>query len=436
MKGFGRAGDGRIVTEYTVKFVDGGDVTEKTVPVGACAAAPVAPQKDGYVFSGWWVDQDYSAKFNLQNVVTSDMTLYAKWVKEYDYPNDKKLFNYGKQPGLRDESAWKSAPLAFKGTMFDVKDGTISWNEDSKEWKAEYQTSFSVTTLAGTYTEDGTMTLVEDSTGGFAKDDIPAIQAVLAGLLSGNATATPDDSQPQPSRLTEEELNAKMAVLPGNAEKYSFSTIQAMANNPLKGKTIGILGSSIVYGYASLQEAVGEYFAARFDCELVKEAVSGTTLTDTGADSYIQRMIRNLDKDAKFDLFICQLSTNDATKGLPMGTISEGRELEDFDTATVIGGMEYVICYAQKTWNCPVVFFTGTRFDNTQYGEMVAQLKLLEDKWDIGVLDLWSDDDFNNIPETQRSLYMNDLLHPTKAGYRDWWGSELERQLLERLSKK
>lgn len=29
---------------------------------------------------------------------------------------------------------------------------------------------------------------------------------------------------------------------------------------------------------------------------------------------------------------------------------------------------------------------------------------------------------------------MNDGIHPTKAGYRDWWGPEQERQLLEYLA--
>ena len=30
---------------------------------------------------------------------------------------------------------------------------------------------------------------------------------------------------------------------------------------------------------------------------------------------------------------------------------------------------------------------------------------------------------------------MKDDIHPVKAGYRDCWGTELERQLLEYLSK-
>ncbi len=53
----------------------------------------------------------------------------------------------------------------------------------------------------------------------------------------------------------------------------------------------------------------------------------------------------------------------------------------------------------------------------------------------MGVLDLWSDDAFNAINDQQRALYMKDEIHPYKAGYRDWWGPELEKQMLTYLTK-
>ena len=82
-----------------------------------------------------------------------------------------------------------------------------------------------------------------------------------------------------------------------------------------------------------------------------------------------------------------------------------------------------------------MVFFTGSHYDSEAYGAMVERLLELQEKWDIGVLDLWSSDEFNDIPDEKRAIYMNDGIHPTKAGYRDWWGPEQERQLLELLSK-
>lgn len=226
--------------------------------------------------------------------------------------------------------------------------------------------------------------------------------------------------------------NVRMGRMPGNASEYGFDQITPLENSPLADKNVCVLGSSVVYGSASQQQAVGEYLAARFGCQLTKEAVSGTTLSDGEENSYIQRM-RALDPEADFDLFVCQLSTNDATKAVSLGEISESKNLEDFDTATVTGAMEYIICYASQTWDCPVVFFTGSRYDSIAYDAMVQRLLELQEKWDIGVLDLWSGDDFNTLTDDARKLYMSDDIHPTKAGYRDWWGPEMERQLLQYL---
>ena len=221
----------------------------------------------------------------------------------------------------------------------------------------------------------------------------------------------------------------RMNKLPGNQPKYDFSKIAPLKDSPLAGRNICVLGSSVAYGASSLQNAVGEYLAARFGCSLTKEAVSGTTLADNGSDSYVQRMLHNISRDADFDLFLCQLSTNDASRKVALGEISDSRNQEDFDTATVTGAIEYIISYARETWGCPVMFFTGSRYDSEDYAAMVKRLLELWEKWGIGVIDLWSSDKFNDISDADRKIYMDDGIHPTKAGYRDWWGPEMERQL-------
>ena len=227
----------------------------------------------------------------------------------------------------------------------------------------------------------------------------------------------------------------RLAGLVGNAEQYDFSYIEPMADSPLQGKTVLFLGSSVTNGEAALRQSIPEYFAARLGCNPIREAVDGTTLTDNGKNSYVQRLLKNIDSSQKVDLLICQLSTNDASKDMPLGKIAEGTALEDFDAATITGAMEYIIAYAKETWGCPVVFYTNARFDSMPYASMVARLYELEEKWGIGVLDLWSDEAFNDIAEPQRALYMKDSIHPVKAGYRDWWGPELERQLMEFLCR-
>ena len=88
----------------------------------------------------------------------------------------------------------------------------------------------------------------------------------------------------------------------------------------LKDKTILFLGSSVTYGYASGGVSFADVMAEQYGCISVKEAVSGTTLADLDDTSYVARMKR-MDKSIKADLFVCQLSTNDATKNIDMDLI-------------------------------------------------------------------------------------------------------------------
>ena len=227
----------------------------------------------------------------------------------------------------------------------------------------------------------------------------------------------------------------RMAKLPGNAASYGMSSLSALEDSPLKGENILFLGSSVTYGSASLREGIPEYFAARLGADVTKEAVSGTTLVDDSNSSYVHRLLTKVDSATPYSLVVVQLSTNDASKNKPLGEISESRNIEDFDTRTVTGAMEYIIAYSQETWGCPVVFYTGSRYDSEAYAAMVERLMELQEKWGIGVLDLWHDDAFNALSDSERALYMNDNIHPTKAGYREWWCPEMERQLLAYLDQ-
>ena len=225
----------------------------------------------------------------------------------------------------------------------------------------------------------------------------------------------------------------RMAKIPGNAESYGMDKLEALPDSPLQGKKALFLGSSVTYGAASLQEGIPEYFKVRLACEITKEAVSGTTLTDDSGNSYVSRLLKNVDSKENYSLVVVQLSTNDATKKKPLGEIANGTALDSFDTHTVTGAMEYIIAYARETWDCPVVFYTGSRYDSAEYEAMISRLFELRDKWGIGVLDLWTDDSFNSISDADRALYMYDKIHPTKAGYREWWCPEMETQLLDYL---
>ena len=150
-------------------------------------------------------------------------------------------------------------------------------------------------------------------------------------------------------------------------------------DNPLSGKTVIFLGSSVTYGSASGGVSFADILKEEDGIISVKEAVSGTTLADFDSSSYISRM-KTVDSGIKADAFICQLSTNDASQKIPLGEISDSSDENSFDTKTVAGAIEYIICHAKKTWSCPVIFYTGTKYDSERYEKMVGLLTEIQKK--------------------------------------------------------
>lgn len=226
--------------------------------------------------------------------------------------------------------------------------------------------------------------------------------------------------------------DVKTAKLPGNGAQYAVENQNTIENSPLAGKRIIFLGSSVTYGAASQGASFADYIARRNGCEAIKEAVSGTTLMDNGGDSYVSRLKR-LNAAGGIDLFVCQLSTNDASRKMPVGTVSDSFSIEDFDTKTTAGAIEYIIAYAKEVYGCPVVFYTSPRYNSEAYGELVVLLKQIQTKWGISVIDMWNDEAFNDISDEQCTLYLADPVHPTKAGYLEWWTPYFESSLSEIL---
>ncbi|MCI8489168.1 MAG: hypothetical protein HFJ04_02770 [Lachnospiraceae bacterium] len=63
---------------YTVTFKNDDNIETVTVTEGEKVAEPPAPTKDGYTFDGWYAD-NASTAFDFNTVITSDITLTAKW---------------------------------------------------------------------------------------------------------------------------------------------------------------------------------------------------------------------------------------------------------------------------------------------------------------------------------------------------------------------
>lgn len=217
----------------------------------------------------------------------------------------------------------------------------------------------------------------------------------------------------------------------GNSDKYSVKNVNPLPSSPLKDKLIYFLGSSVTFGAASFQEAVPEFLAKRNGCNCLKEAVSGTTLADINDNSYVKRLAK-LPVNKKPDAFILQLSTNDANiKQVEFGKITDD---ENYNTKTTLGAIEYIASFVQKNFACPMFIYFNPPYGRQRYDELVKEVKPLTEKWHINVIDLYSDPAYSTkLSPKEKILYMNDPIHPTKAGYLLKWTPLFEKRLEETL---
>ena len=300
----------------------------------------------------------------------------------------------------------------------------------------------------------------------FTKLLLPLVALTCTQVIAcGNTTTitpttTPEIVVPEIQYTLEEEI---VAGVTANDKKYSATNVTQREDSPLKGKTIYWLGSSVTYGSASEGESMADYLQALTGCISKKDAVSGTTIfddnktADTGLNSYTRRLKNSkvFDKSEKVDAFVCQISTNDArndrlTKRGYL-THEDKIEMDDFDLATTLGGIEFIISYVSSTWGCPVYFYSGSYFGDTgdrkstnptgtNYAQLIKEVHEVAEKWNayedfkVRVIDLYNDEDFNaQASNTYYKWATSDAIHPRRAGYLQWWTPYFENFFIKDL---
>ena len=68
---------------FTVAFVTNGgsEIVSQLVAEGGVAFRPEEPLRERYTFGGWYIDEALTKPFSFATAITSDITLYAKWIK-------------------------------------------------------------------------------------------------------------------------------------------------------------------------------------------------------------------------------------------------------------------------------------------------------------------------------------------------------------------
>lgn len=75
---------------YTITFDSkgGSDVSEEICEYGQTLKLPVPPERQGYVFEGWSLDENGQDPLEEPYIVENSATLYAMWKPEGDRPQN------------------------------------------------------------------------------------------------------------------------------------------------------------------------------------------------------------------------------------------------------------------------------------------------------------------------------------------------------------
>lgn len=117
--------------------------TLTNVPYGSLIEEPTDPTKTGYIFEGWFVDEEYSRLWDFSaDVVTEDLVLYAGWSVN---PNYLKTVTF-RMPGLEDQIVYvpKGEKIPVEYAPVDENGEAMEWytraDYNSDPWEFEYET--------------------------------------------------------------------------------------------------------------------------------------------------------------------------------------------------------------------------------------------------------------------------------------------------------
>ncbi|MGE7675697.1 InlB B-repeat-containing protein [Lysinibacillus sp. NPDC094403] len=153
-------------TSYTITFDSNGgsEVASEEVKEGELVKTPTVPTKEGYAFAGWYKDKELSEAWDFaKDVVTKNVTLYAKWTKdETSELSYTVTFNSNGGSEVSAKEVVEGELLPSPATP--VKDGNtfVGWYKDeelSESWDFAKEVVTKNITLYAKWTKDETSEL-------------------------------------------------------------------------------------------------------------------------------------------------------------------------------------------------------------------------------------------------------------------------------------
>lgn len=240
---------------------------------------------------------------------------------------------------------------------------------------------------------------------------------------------------------TAEEIKHDMILVTSDAQDLLFyehftATEGIQAKGPWAGKTVAFVGDSITAGtncegdtyWQLLQESLelgsAEVLATAGSC------ISSTS--DYGNEN--DPLINRYNDIPEADLITIFMGTNDYGHDTPLGTIDDTSDVSFYGALNVI-----IPALQAKQPNAKIVFITPIHrygfginsatgeehtFDSVPNGagytleDYVNAIKAVCEKYNVSVIDLYTELELDPSAEETREYYMEDGLHPNTAGHR------------------
>ena len=97
------------IIKYRVSF-QGANIEDQIIDAQQRATRPTNPTREGFIFEGWFTDKDYTQPFNFNQLIDTNLTLYAQWqIRRFNVSfvtNDSglsfptQIVNIGESPSL------------------------------------------------------------------------------------------------------------------------------------------------------------------------------------------------------------------------------------------------------------------------------------------------------------------------------------------------
>ena len=212
---------------------------------------------------------------------------------------------------------------------------------------------------------------------------------------------------------------------------YDYFGIEPMtgdSSSPLWRKSALFIGDSICYGHTDTAVngkilSYGGRIAYNYDMEWVNAGVSGATLTTESNKIIIDQLEGHESKE--FDYVIVEGGKNDARLEVKLGEISSGLS-SPLDVTSYVGALEYTLKTVINTYPEAKVGFllsysTPRNESEAQYKTYPDVTKKVCEKWGVGCLDMYSNEEINgeNVLDVNnvKSPYLPDGIHPSAEGY-------------------